>query len=80
MAIFSANIANNGNKLVTPLGSQTSIIEEFVLQSSEVVVGTTVDTLVNSARKSTKNFSLLTISPSNTKIPSAQQERSPHLL
>lgn len=46
MAAFSINVGNDGNKLVSSLGSQTSILEEFVSQFGEVVIVTTVDTLV----------------------------------
>lgn len=31
MFVFFVNVANDGNKLTTLLGSQTSILEEFVL-------------------------------------------------
>lgn len=46
MAAFTANVANDGNKLATPLGSQIYILEKFVLQSSKVAVDATIDTLV----------------------------------
>lgn len=46
MVSFSANTVNAGNKLVTLLGSQTSIVEKFMLQSSSVAIDATIDTLV----------------------------------
>lgn len=46
LTICSANVANDGNKLATPLESQTAILEEFILQSNEVAVTATVDILV----------------------------------
>lgn len=46
MTAFFANITNNENRLVTPLGSQTSIPEEFVLQFGKVTITATIDTLV----------------------------------
>lgn len=46
MAVFSSDVANNKNKLMTLLGGQTSILEEFMPQSSEVATNATIDTLV----------------------------------
>lgn len=46
MVTFFADVANDGNKLVTLLGSQTSFIKKFVLQSGKVVISPTVDILV----------------------------------
>lgn len=46
MATFSSNVSNDGNKLVTLLGSQTSIIQEFVQQSGKVAIEAIVDTLM----------------------------------
>lgn len=39
------NVANDGTKPVTLLGSQTSVREEFIPQFDKVTIGTTVDTL-----------------------------------
>lgn len=46
MASFSVDIANDGNKLVTLLGSQIPIIEKFLLQSDNVALDATIHTLV----------------------------------
>lgn len=46
MVALSSNVTNNGNKLANLLGSQTSVIEKFMPQSSTVAIGNTVNTLV----------------------------------
>lgn len=46
MANFNFDFVNDENTLTTPLGSHSSLVEEFVPQSSIVAVGATVDTLV----------------------------------
>lgn len=74
MAAFSLNFANDGTKLVTSLGSQTSIQEEFMLESGKVIVSTIVDTPViefdqGKYKKFLHNNSL---SPTNAKEPFAQ--------
>lgn len=80
LVAFSIDVANDVNKMATPLGSQTSILEEFILQSNEVVANAIVDTLViEFNRKSMKNYFVLTLSPINLREPSMQQGRSFHL-
>lgn len=46
MASFSYDVSNERNKLVTMLGSHSTIIEEFVLQSGNMAFDATIDTLV----------------------------------
>lgn len=73
MIVFSTDVSNNGNKLATPLESQTSILEEFMVQSGEVTVNYTIDTLmICSTTESTKNFLILALSPTNTRELSAK--------
>lgn len=62
MAAFSINVANNKNKQVSLLESQTSIIEEFIQQSSGVAIGATLTPWwLSSTNESTKNFSIPTL-------------------
>lgn len=65
MVSFSANTVNAGNKLVTLLGSQTSIVEKFMLQSSSVAIDATIDTLVTQFDHGKYEQFLLTNSLSN---------------
>lgn len=46
MAALSVNVVNDGNNLATLLRSQTSILDEFMLQSDEVAINATVDVLM----------------------------------
>lgn len=46
MPSFSANVANDEDKVATPLGSQCSITEEFLPQSGNMAYDATVDILV----------------------------------
>lgn len=56
MATFYADVANDGNKLATILGSQTSVVEEFCLQSGEVAVSITIDTVIKFDQEKCEEF------------------------